>query len=56
MPIEIKSDNKTYGFLRCSEESVPKFKVLAAKLGYPSMVSFLDDLANVPLGKFKLLK
>lgn len=53
--ITVKSENKTYGFLRCSEESVPKFKVLAAKLGYPTMVKFLDHLSEVPEKKLREL-
>ena len=53
MKLEVKHDKKVYGFLRCSEESVPKLKILATQLGYPSMVKFLDELAEVPKSKFK---
>ena len=59
MKLEVKHEvphEKSYGFLRCSEESVPKFKALAPRLGYPSMVAFLDALAEARLKDLEFLK
>ena len=43
------------GFLRCSEESVPKLKVKAAQLGFPPMVALLDEIADIKVSDLREL-
>ena len=55
MKLTVKHEGKVYGFLRCSEESVPKLKILASQLGFPSMVSLIDTIASLPKGRIRAL-
>ena len=51
----IKYDKDERTFVRMRPKAKDQFKIVAAQLGFPTMLDYLSALAEIPAGKLKVL-